>query len=571
MILKTLQLRRFAIAFSIGFIAVSNTASAQYSVYANQLVSHSSDIDNASRATDADPTNYAVINEAASTAAASNIRVRFAEWGKAGDVVNVTVRANDGLIGLSLLDNVSIKLYDSAGVTPVAQVNGSSLLSVSLLAPFQNIYNIKFITNPASTYRFKDAMVELDNSLAVSLTDFRIYGFNFQRPCPPVLADKLTGSGTSGLLSLASVDNPNRIIDADPSNFATINTTLSLLGIGSAYVETSFPRNAKGGDYVGFTVAADAGVLDLDILGGLTVVTYDVAGKIKETLSGSSSLNLNLLEGSSDRFSVGFTTKAGSYEISKVRLVKTATLGLLTSLRVYNSFHYTIDRAPVTITSSASTTFCEGGSVVLTAFDSLGSSDFVWNTGEIGASITVTAPGNYFVQSMDALSCERRSIPLNIVVHAKPAQPKVMMSGSVLEVPNDFAYYQWYNNGKEIYGSINHTHNVTAMGKYYVMVKDANGCVNNSDTFNVITTGISAYAAGKHQISIYPNPAQNIINIDAAIAVNVQVADLMGRVILEVKNAKTVDMSGVSAGTYIFKFSDANGNFIGYEKVNKIR
>src|SRR5262249_52884614 len=56
-----------------------------------------------------------------------------------------------------------------------------------------------------------------------------------------------------------------------------------------------------------------------------------------------------------------------------------------------------------TIATSGSATFCEGGSVVLTA--SADGSSYVWSTTETTRSITVTNSGNYSVTIFDNNGC----------------------------------------------------------------------------------------------------------------------------------------------------------------------
>jgi gliding motility-associated-like protein len=499
---KRLQLRNF-LFFLIVFASLTVRSYAQYEVYANQLIDSTTDFHNASRAVDANQTNYAYISNTLGVLATSRLRVRFPEWGNAGDVVNFTVQGSNGLLGLSLLDDITIKLYDSAGTTPVATLTGSSTLKLSLLTPGTNIYNVQFITNPSSGIKFKEASIELSGVVSVSLTDFRVYGAYFQRPCPPVYADNVLASGSMGILSLGSVDNAGRVVDANPDNYATMNTLISILGLGSSYIDVTFPRYAKAGNYVGFTVANTSGLLSTDVLGGLTIITYDETGAVKETKSGSSLLNLALLSGTTDRYSAGFVTSSGTYRISKLRIVKNAVVGLLSSIKVYNAFYYSINRPPVTVTTSGPTTFCAGGSVTLTAFDSLGATNYTWSTGATTAAITVNTSGTYYVEVIDSFSCVRRSIPVGVQVNANPV-PTIYgdsvlclgLSGALNISGGSFVSQVW-NTGATTTGISS-----VGTGKYYVRVTDANAC-SGSDTINVIQNKLNVVA------SITPSTCSN--------------------------------------------------------------
>lgn len=60
------------------------------------------------------------------------------------------------------------------------------------------------------------------------------------------------------------------------------------------------------------------------------------------------------------------------------------------------------ENSPATISAHASTSFCEGGSVTLTANEG---SSYLWSTGAVTQSITISTPGNYSVQVTNANGC----------------------------------------------------------------------------------------------------------------------------------------------------------------------
>jgi gliding motility-associated-like protein len=503
--IKTIHARK-SLLLLLGLVLCFCTKSyAQYEVYANQLISNTSDFNNPGRAVDANQANYARIATTLGVLTTSELRVRFPENGAAGDVVNVTVQGSGGLLSVDVLNNITIKLYDSAGSAPVATASGSTLVGLTLLTPGTYLYNLRFITNKSGSYKFREAKLELSNVLSVSLTEFRVYGFYFQRPCPPVYANTIAGSGFTPILS--SVDNLSRIVDSNPDNFGTLTTSISLLGLlGNAYVDVSFPKYGRPGDYVGFTVAKTTGLLDLDVLGGLTVITYDESGTARETKTGSSLLDLKLLAGTTNRYSVGFVTAKGSYKISKIRLLKSAVVGLFSSINVYNAFFYAIERPPVTVSTSGPTSFCEGGSVTLTAYDSLGATSYLWNTGATTAAITVTTAGTYYVEVTDSVSCTRRSIPIGVEIGIRPRPvirgDSVLCLGAsgVLNLGSaTYSSYLW-NTGST-------ANNISSVlpGKYFVSVTDTNSC-KGSDTIIVIQNKLNVNA------TITPSTCSNSSN-----------------------------------------------------------
>lgn len=479
--------KRFLLLVAVLLFSISDKSKAQYDVYANQLISNSTDINNPSRVVDADQTNYADINTLLGVLATSEIRVRFPEYGAAGDVVNFTVQGNTSLLSTSVLSGVTIKLYDSAGTVPVATGSGSSVLQLSLLGLLSSgssIYNLKFVTNPGGSYKFKEARIELSSVLGVGLlSELRLYGAYFQRPCPPVYANGVT-AGSTGLSLLGNVDSASNVVDANTNNSARMYAIADILGLGGSYIDVTFPKFGKAGDYVGFTVANTTGLLDLSLLSGLTIITYDESGSVRETKSGSSLLDLKLLSGTSDRYSAGFQTTPGSYRISKVRLLKSGVVGLLSTIRVFNGFYYTINRPPVSVSTSGPVKFCAGSSVVLTAFDSLGATNYTWSTGATTASITVSTAGSYYVSVTDSFACERRSIPIVVTVNPNPTPvivgDSVLCSGTgSLTVTKTYPFHLWST------GSASASISGVKPGKYFVTVTDSNTC-KGADTITVI-------------------------------------------------------------------------------------
>lgn len=62
-----------------------------------------------------------------------------------------------------------------------------------------------------------------------------------------------------------------------------------------------------------------------------------------------------------------------------------------------------------------------------------------------------------------------------------------------------------------------------------------------------------------NDLKVYPNPTFGIVNIDADDVINVQVMDLNGRRVASFDNSNRVDLSSLSAGTYMLRIQTANG------------
>jgi hypothetical protein len=138
------------------------------------------------------------------------------------------------------------------------------------------------------------------------------------------------------------------------------------------------------------------------------------------------------------------------------------------------------------ISVSGPTTFCEGGSVVLTAPS--GFNAYLWSTGETTQSITVTKSGSYTVTVAAANGCTGTSVEVDVFVNPKPAPiltvvgSTTVCSGDSVEVraPNGYTSYTWVSTSGTNYGTTRSIW-VKQTDTVYCQVVDANGCVGESD------------------------------------------------------------------------------------------
>ncbi len=145
----------------------------------------------------------------------------------------------------------------------------------------------------------------------------------------------------------------------------------------------------------------------------------------------------------------------------------------------------TVNPAPAaTITAGGPTTFCEGGSVTLTASES---ASYLWSTGATSQSIAVSVSGAYTVTTTNASGCSATSAAMSVTVNANPATPVVTASGPVtfceggsvtLTAPASTSYL-WSN------GATTQAIAVSASGSYSVTVTNASGCSATSSATSV--------------------------------------------------------------------------------------
>ncbi len=160
--------------------------------------------------------------------------------------------------------------------------------------------------------------------------------------------------------------------------------------------------------------------------------------------------------------------------------------------------------APTKPTITGTLSFCNGDSSTLTS--SLAST-YQWyknNTllpNENLRTLNVKNAGNYTVKITDASSCFNTSDAANVQVVAIPSKPTISFIGdnqlcegeSVLLISSASNNNKWYKDGVAIAGATQATLDVNTTGAYTVEVSTTTGgCLNTSDTTNIIVTPLPA-------------------------------------------------------------------------------
>ena len=219
----------------------------------------------------------------------------------------------------------------------------------------------------------------------------------------------------------------------------------------------------------------------------------------------------------------------------------------------------TVNSLPnATITSGGTTTFCQGGSVILTANSA---SSYSWSNSATTPSITVTSAGNYTVTVTGNNGCSATSPATAVTVNSNPITPVISQNGLLL-TSSSASGNQWYYNNTVITGAVYDTLTAVQNGSYTVIITDSNTC--SSDTSNVITinnVGIKEIAA-TNSISIFPNPASDNLIIDfkpQSKNAGYEIYDVFGRVILksQILNPQSlIQVNELSEGLYMLRITD---------------
>jgi hypothetical protein len=169
----------------------------------------------------------------------------------------------------------------------------------------------------------------------------------------PLVAPKATtATAVDATCLVCSVDNPGNAIDADPTNFALLNSTIGLLTGGvTLTVNSNAAIPFAGGSTAGFIIGRPAGqVLSAEVLSTLTVSTL-LNGVVQDSVSLAAPtpqvpplLRLTLLGmlGSSNTALLSITTTgptpgpAKPYDAIRLNF-SSMVAGLLTSTQVFSA------------------------------------------------------------------------------------------------------------------------------------------------------------------------------------------------------------------------------------------
>jgi hypothetical protein len=180
--------------------------------------------------------------------------------------------------------------------------------------------------------------------------------------------------------------------------------------------------------------------------------------------------------------------------------------------------------ATPTIGASGQTTFCNGGSVVLTSSSASGNQ---WYRDGVAIattqSINVTTAGNYKVTVTDAHGCSATSAETPVIVNPLPATPTITAGGattfcngsSVTLTSSSASGNQWYLNGAAIAGATGSSYSATASGSYTVRVTDGNACSSAMSSATAVTVNPTITAFGPLTQTVAKNGTPQTLTVTA--------------------------------------------------------
>ena len=397
---------------------------------------------------------------------------------------------------------------------------------------------------------------------------------------------------------------------ATTATFAYSGTTFCASGTNPTATVTGTP----GGTFTsttGLSIDATTGVINLaGSTPGTYTVTYSVAGTCPSSATAAVTITAApvaafsyasasyCVSGTNPTAVVPATSTAGTFT-STTGLSINATTGAINlasstpgTYTVTNTVAAASGCAVATATTSVvinaaptaalatttPTTFCQGGSVVLTATG--GSSyQFLLNgtaiSGATSATYSATAAGAYSVVVTNASSCTATSAVTTVVVNALPATPtiSVQYNGANTTLTSSAATgNQFYLNGVAIVGATAQTYVVngtpTQLGSYTVVATNASGCASAASSPLVVTASMKPLAGTA--LSVYPNPTPDG-NIRVELtgyrkAAELTVLNALGQVVFAVTvpasagtTTQPVNLTQLASGIYLLRVKTDGG------------
>ncbi len=235
----------------------------------------------------------------------------------------------------------------------------------------------------------------------------------------------------------------------------------------------------------------------------------------------------------------------------------------------------TIQAPTDTLLVYGQTVMCPGGTGVTLTGGTAGSPEsYMWYVNGRPV-LSATAPtyiapseGTYTLKITDTTNgCAAYSQPVSVSMGITPVPVITYQWPSFKTGP--FSTYQWYSNNGLIAGATSATYTPTQSGAYTVMVTDANGCTGMSANYYFAYSGVKNVATGGADIKIYPNPANDIVYINAPVAINAALYAMDGRLVQSAFGIKQIDISGLASGVYMIRITDENDMVIKMEKLVK--
>lgn len=227
----------------------------------------------------------------------------------------------------------------------------------------------------------------------------------------------------------------------------------------------------------------------------------------------------------------------------------------------------------ITIAAAGPTSFCQGGSVLLTATYTGLSVQWKKNgvniPGATSPNILVTTKGTYTCETTGECETElseeifvnvQKNPPANITASG----PTIFCAGGSVTLTANTGpglSYQWYKGAALIPGATSINYVATLAGNYKCRVtKMVTGCFKNSNVINISIPCKEGELTSDNKMHIFPNPSNQKITISFDYEINPNseftIVDVTGKVVIAfsvTSNKIEIDITKLATGVYFVK------------------
>jgi hypothetical protein len=426
------------------------------------------------------------------------------EWSNAsGLIIGATASTYSVTIAGSYTVNVTdLNNFNATSQALVVTVDALPLATItSSSSNFCTGGSVLLTSSTGTSYKWFNGTTQVGTAASYSATTAGSY---------TVHVTNAAGCSATSAVKLISVDAlPTATITSSSSSFCTGASVLLTSSTGTSYkwfngtaqvgTASSYSATTAGSYTVQVTNAAGCSATSaVQLISVNALPTATITSSSSSFCTGGSVL-LTSSTGTSYKWFNGTAqvgtaascsaTTAGSYT---VQVTNAAGCSATSAVKLIS-----VDALPTASITSSSSSFCTGGSVLLTS--STGTS-YKWFNGTIqvgtASSYSATTAGSYTVQVTNAAGCSATSVVKLISVDALPTASITSSSssfctgGSLLLTANIVTgyTYQWSNATGLIAGATNSSYSVSTAGVYNVNV--SNGNCNATSSF--ITVQVDA-------------------------------------------------------------------------------
>ncbi len=298
---------------------------------------------------DGDPMTFAEIDITAGVATVGSISVRKELSDYPANTFAGFQIENVQLVDVDVLVGVTISTYLDGSFVELATGTDILLTAGTDLLVNQGEFLVGFVTTSA----FDEVRISLTNVGMVNIGTTKVYDAVFGAFCPatilcdttyflttpefPVYVDfQLTGL-EGGVCALCEVEDPDEVITASNTDFASITITAGVLQSGSIAVRDALYVYPPG-TIAGFVIEDLNDILQADLFASLTISTY-LDGNLQEFAFGANLIDAEVLilfiNPDAGVYNVGFQT---TLPFDEVRITVGSLASVINLIDVYGAF-----------------------------------------------------------------------------------------------------------------------------------------------------------------------------------------------------------------------------------------